>query len=208
MEKKTEDDKSEKSKKVFLTQRLFAYFVDTFIVLLLASLIASPFINVEKIDKLENEYYKVIDKAIKNSDNSSKYNTDIINIGYDIAVQNGMLTIINVIVGVIYFVVLQIKLGGQTIGKKIAKIKVVSVDGDLSYNQMIFRSFISNSILLDIITILLLMFTSRDIYFSGLVLFTSIQYLITIISLVMIMSSESGLAVHDKLVHTKVVNVR
>ena len=211
MEKDSKDEKSEKSeksKKVFLTQRLFAYFIDTFIVLLVASLIASPFINVNKINKLENEYYKVVEKAIKNSDSSSKYNTDIINIGYDIAVQNGMLTIINVIVGVLYFVVLQIKLGGQTIGKKIARIKVVSTEGDLTYNQMIFRSFIANSLLLDIITMLLLMFTSRDIYYSGVVLFTSIQYLITIVSLIMILSSDSGLAVHDKIVHTKVINVR
>lgn len=208
MEKKTEDDKSEKSNKVYLTQRLLAYFIDTFIVLLVASLIASPFINVKKINKLENEYYKVIDKVIKSGEDSSKYNTDIINIGYDIATQNGMLTIINAIIGVLYFVVLQIKLGGQTLGKKVARIKVVSTEGELSYNQMIFRSFISNSILLDIITILLLTFTSRDVYFTGVVFFTSIQYLVTIISLIMILSSKSGLAVHDKLVHTKVVNVR
>ena len=208
MEKDSKDEKSEKSKKVFLTQRLFAYFVDTFIVLLVASLIASPFINVNKINKLEKEYYKVVEKVLNNSESSSKYNTDIINIGYDIAVQNGMLTIIKVIVGVLYFVVLQIKLGGQTIGKKIARIKVVSTEGDLTYNQMIFRSFIANSLLLDIITILLLMFTSRDMYYSGVVLFTSIQYLITIVSLIMILSSNSGLAVHDKIVHTKVINVR
>ena len=207
MEKK-EDDKSEKYEKAYLTQRLAAYFIDTFIVLLVASLIASPFINVEKINELENEYYDIIDKVVKNNDKSDKYTTDIINIGYDIATENGMMTIINVIIGVIYFVVLQIKLGGQTLGKKLVKIKVISDNGDLDYNQMIFRSFISNSILLDIITVLLLLFTSKDIYFVGLTLFTTIQYVITIISLIMIISSKSGLAVHDKLVHTRVIKMK
>ena len=207
MEKK-EDDKSEKYDKAYLTQRLAAYFIDTFIVLLVASLIASPFINVEKINKLENEYYEILNKVVKNGENSSKYTTDIINVGYDIAVQNGMMTIINVIIGVIYFVVLQIKLGGQTLGKKLVGIKVISDNGDLEYNQMIFRSFIANSILLDIITILLLLFTSRDIYYVGLMLFTTIQYVITIISLIMILSSKSGLAVHDKLVHTRVIKMK
>ena len=208
MEKKNEDDKSEKYDKAYLTQRLAAYFIDTFIVLLATSLIASPFVNVEKINKLENQYYKTLEKFTKSDISTEKYTTDIINLSYSIAVENGMMSIITVIIGVIYFVVIQIKLGGQTLGKRLVKIKVISDNGDLDYNQMIFRSFISNSLLLDIILVLLLMFTSRDIYFSGVVLFTSVQYVITIISLIMIASSKSGLAVHDKLVHTRVIRLK
>ena len=208
LEKKSEDDKSDKLNKVFLTQRLFAYFFDTLIVLIVASLLASPFINADKIKDLEDKYYTLIKESSSNKISSSQFNTDIVNVGYDLAVQNGMITIINVIVGVLYFVVLQVKMGGQTLGKKIVKIKVISNEGDLSYNQMIFRSFIANSILLDIITILFLMFSSRSTYFSCVIFFTFIQYLITFSSLIMILYSKRGLAVHDKLVHTRVVRLK
>lgn len=208
MEKKSEDDKSGKLHKVFLTQRLFAYFIDTLIVLLIASLLASPFVNSNKISNLEDKYFSLINDYTSNKIDDSQFNTDIVNVGYDLAVQNGMMTIINVIVGVLYFVVLQVKMGGQTLGKKIVNIKVISTDGDLNYNQMIFRSFIANSILLDIITVLLLIFSSRNTYFTGVIMFTSIQYLITFISLITILSSKRGLAVHDKLVHTRVVRLK
>lgn len=208
MEKNSEDEKSEKLNKVFLTQRLFAYFLDTLIVLLVASLISAPFMDTNKISKLEEKYYTLLKDSASNKINDEKFNTDIMNVGYDLAVQNGMFTIINVILGVLYFVVLQLRMGGQTLGKKIVKIKVISTEGDLSYNQMIFRSFVANSILLDIITVLLLIFSSRSTYFSGVIFFTFIQYLVTFISLIMILCSKRGLAVHDKLVHTRVVRLK
>ena len=205
---KNESDKPEKFRKAYLAQRLFAYFIDTFIVLLIASIVASPFVDSKKIAKLEEEYSVVLKEVVNNADSAQNYQSDIVNIGYDIAVQNGMATIIQIIIGVLYFVVLQVKLNGQTLGKKIAKIRVVSNDGELTYNQMIFRSFISNSILLNIITILFLMFSNRNTYYSAVVLFSFIQYVVTFISVIMILYSKYGCAVHDRLTHTKVVRLK
>jgi uncharacterized RDD family membrane protein YckC len=58
-----------------------------------------------------------------------------------------MLSLITILIEVLYFVVFQLYNGGQTFGKKITKIKVVSESNDLTMNQMIFRSLLSNYIL-------------------------------------------------------------
>ena len=84
-------------------------------------------------------------------------------------------------------------------------IKIISEDGDLTINQMIFRSFIANSILVNIINVILLIAMNKTGYFYTYGSFELIQYVITIVSLFMVMFSKEGKAIHDRLVHTKVV---
>ena len=112
-----------------------------------------------------------------------------------------------ILVSVLYYVVLPIYNKGQTLGKKLFGMKIVSTYGDLNANQLIFRSFLADFVLLNIITVLFLMFASRSIYLSCIELFTLAQYTITFASIIMVIVNKEGLAIHDGLVHTKVVKV-
>ena len=57
----------------------------------------------------------------------------------------GISILITVLVSIIYFVVFQYNNKGQTLGKKLMKIKVNSLNGDLTMNQLVVRSLLVNS---------------------------------------------------------------
>ena len=110
-------------------RRLGAYIMDMFIVALISSL----FVKIEFINPKYDEYQKVYNdyidytseiKDIKDIENDSKL-TDF---SYDLAKTGIATSIISLIVTTLYFVGFQYLNRGQTLGKKVFKIKVV--DGE------------------------------------------------------------------------------
>ncbi len=204
--KKTEIEKDNKeAEKALFIQRLFAYVIDVFIISFIAGLLASPFINTEQYNKYSNELTEMTQKFVSNEITSEDYLIQSETITYNLSRLNGPIVFITVVLGVLYFIVFQVYNSGKTIGKKIMGIKIISEDGDLTINQMIFRSFIANSILVNIINVILLITMNKTGYFYTYGSFELIQYVITIVSLFMVMFSKEGKAIHDRLVHTKVV---
>ena len=128
-------------------------------------------------------------------------------ISYKMARNSGIVSLLTIFFNVLYFVVFQVYNKGQTFGKKLLKIKIESNSGNLTMNQMIFRSMIANFILLDLLSFIFMMICSKFTYFYGVLIFESIQYIVVFISVFMIMFRSDGCAVHDKLVGTKVVRV-
>ena len=51
-----------KTKKAYFTQRLIAFIIDMLFVTIVASLLAGPFINSDKIQKYEKQEKKIIEK--------------------------------------------------------------------------------------------------------------------------------------------------
>ena len=88
------------------------------------------------------------------------------------------------------------------------KIRVVSDNGDLTMNQMIFRSFLANSLLIDIFIFIFMLFSSKYVFFYSSALLEFLQYLMIFISVIMIAYTQDGCALHDKIVHTKVIRER
>ena len=202
---KNDDENAVVFDKPALTQRLIAYVIDILLVSFAASLISYPFVDHQKTDQLNDEYSAIISKVSNQEISIQEYSTDLINIEYAMAQNTGLTRIAAILLGVIYFVVFQVYHNGQTFGKKLMRIKVISSDGELTINQMIFRSFIANSLLLDILSIMFLIFASRSNYCYCVGLFSIIQYVIMIVSFCMVIGNKEGLTIHDRLVHTKVV---
>ena len=74
-------------------------------------------------------------------------------------------------------------------------------------NQMIFRSFIVNSILLEIISFCFMLFADEMVYFYGVATLEMLQYAVLVISAFMIMYGATGKGIHDKVVHTRVIRI-
>lgn len=205
-----EIDKSGKdTEKALFIQRLFAFFIDVLVVSFIASLFATPFIDSKRSEDYEAQLSNVYEKYMQQETSADEFVIEYSNIAYNLARNNGIVSIVTIVVGILYYVVFQLYNNGSTLGKKLLKIRVVSTNGDdLSMNQLIFRSFIANSILLDILSIIFVIFAKRDTYFYCVGLFSMIQYIIVIISLFMVMYSKDGLSVHDRLVHTKVIKIK
>lgn len=207
-EKDGKSDKSDKSKKPLFFMRLFAYIIDTFIVLMVSSLLVVPFVDSKSMTETMNEAIDVMTKYQKSEIDEQEYTVELSNVNYKMARASLLVTIMNIFVSVIFFVVVPLYRKGQTIGKKLMKLKITSIDGELTANQLIFRSFIANAVLLNIISVLFVMFASRSVYSCCVDIFSFTQYIIMLISIVLVIVGKEGLAIHDMLVHTKVVTVK
>lgn len=206
-EKDGKSDKSEKSDKPIFITRVLAYIIDTFFIFFISALLVTPFMDSKALTQLSNETIELLEKYQKNEITDQEYTVEYSNLSYKMVRSTELVTIVSILLGVISFSVIPLYNNGQSIGKKIMKIKVVSLHGNLTANQLLFRSFIANSILLDIISVLFVMFASRDVYSNCVGIFSFIQNTIMLVSFFMILWGKEGLAVHDKLVHTKVVKV-
>ena len=193
------------NKKAYFVQRLIAFLIDILLVAVAASIVATPFINEKESKKLTDEANQLITQATKQEISTSEFADRNMDLSYSLARKNGFVSLITIVFNILYFVVFQLYNKGQTVGKQVMKIRVKSDLKELTMNQMIFRAFIANSILLDIITFMFMLSNSRSVYFYGLTVFSTIQYIITLMSIFMVLMRKDGCAVHDLLAHTQVV---
>ncbi|MBR2828613.1 MAG: RDD family protein [Bacilli bacterium] len=199
-------EKNKETKALFI-QRFVAFIIDVFIITFISSLLMIPFSNTKNNEKYSNQAIELQEKFMKKEIDLQKYMIDYSIVSYHIARENGLVSLIVIFLNICYFVIFQLKMGGQTIGKKLMKIKVISKDGELFMNQMIFRSFMANTILMDIISFVFMMFLSKKLYFYGVLGIESIQYILIIISAFFVMFREDGCSIHDMITHTKVIRV-
>ena len=187
-------------------KRLCAYVIDYLLVVLVISVISMPFTDTKKTEKLEKESTEIIEKYQKGEITPDEYLQRYSSVYYNLSRNTGIVTFITIIVYILYYVFFQLYNKGQTIGKKLMKIKVISIDGELSMNQMIFRSLIVNILLLNIINFALITFAPKDIYTGVSATLSMIQYLIMFISIILATTKE-GRTIHDRIAHTRVVKV-
>ena len=204
------DDKDGKhdKKKVSFAKRLCAYFIDIFLVSLVATLLIFPFVDSKSVTKLKDNMNQITEDYVNGEINEKTFLTESESINYQLAKQTGASTFAIIIIKMLYFIVFQLYNKGQTLGKSMFKIKVVSTDGELSTNQMILRTFMIDSILYSILGFALMIFASQSTYFYGMLVFEIIQYIFMIICAVMMMFTKDGRGLHDLVSRTKVVEVK
>lgn len=214
IEKKKEDKEKDKVKvikeqpqeKALFVQRFFAFVIDVVIVVFVASIIVYPFLDYESIDKLNSQAFEIINDYASQKISLEEYKTEVSVVSYELAQKQGLYSIVTVLLNVLYFVVFQLKNNGQTLGKQLLKIKVKSTtDSELSVNQMIFRSFIINAVLADLICFGLLLFVDKNLYFDIAGVIGSIQGIVIIACIFMVMFRKDRLGIHDMVAHTEVV---
>ena len=205
MKEKKNKDSVEVMENALFIQRVFAFLFDVFIVAFASSLVTMPFIDSESISKLNESNMVVVDKYISGEVESDVYFSEVMGNSYQLAKKNGLYSLVVVFFEILYFIVYQFYNNGQTLGKKLMKIRIVPTDGDITMNQMIFRSFIINSVLLDMVLIGFIIFAKQSVYLYGVLIFDVIQYAIFLVSCFMVMFSNSGQGLHDRIAHTRVV---
>ena len=195
-----------KYEKALFIQRLAAFILDIFIVSFVASLLTYPFLDMDSIQKLDNSSAEIAEKFLSQDISEEEYISESIGISYELARQQGLLSLVTIFLNVLYFVVFQIYNNGQTLGKQLLKIRVVSKDGEpLTVNQMIFRAAVINSILISMVNFAILIFADQYIYFYAVVVLELIQFMIIAISGFMVMFGERRQGIHDLIAHTDVV---
>ena len=118
--------KKEHVEKAFFVQRFAAFIIDIFIISMIASILAYPFLDMESIQKLNESSTEVVNDYMSQDISMDDYVSESVSISYEIAKKQGVLSLITIFLNILYFVVFQLKNNGQTLGKQLLKIKVVN----------------------------------------------------------------------------------
>ena len=188
-------------------QRFAAFIVDMLLITFIASLIATPFTNASNAEKLQKQSSELVEKMLAGEIDQKTYMTEASVLTYEIDRNNGFYTITCLILGILYFIIYQFY-KGQTIGKKLFKIKIESNEGNLSMNQMVVRSLVIDMMLFDFIRFAFCMFAPKSSYFIGYSSVMIVEIIVMAFCGFMVMFRKDRRGLHDIICNTKVVNVK
>lgn len=205
----------------YVYRRISAFLIDVFLVTFVSTIFSSisyvnPFMENYKVAYDEyREIYKsesesvLTNPTIKNVvDYSNKMSKQIYKIDYSMLFNN----IYYLVFSFLYFVLFAYFTNGQTLGKKLFKLKVVRQDGEkVKLSNLMLRTLLSGSSIfmgvniIVVIQLLLLMIPQNQVYFYAILLSSMISYVIEIIGLVLLFSKEHR-SLDDIIGSTKVID--
>lgn len=191
-----------------ILKRVGAYFVDYAIVSLFVYLILLlPFWNNNDIYQTKyNELISVNEQFTKNELSEEEYKEAFIPIAYVLYKSQWSYVLISTLCFVIYYGYVQYKSGGQTIGKKIFKLKTVSaVNTKLSLQNYVVRTIVLYNILIPILELVVVYTCNVDNYYSIYQNVNLVGYIIMYITVFMIFVRKDGRGLHDILGNTMVL---
>ena len=185
-------------------KRVLAFIVDYMIVALIASLFAKVSILNPNYDKYMEEYNKYVEslKASLN-DNSTE---ELYDNSYEMTKLGVNMTLITIAVGAIYYVGFQYINKGQTIGKKLFKIKIVDENNERpKFSQVLIHSVLINSLLVSLISALAIIYMSKGVYLKTNKVLEILDLAISFGSLGCMIVRKDGKGLHDMLAKTNVI---
>ncbi len=192
--------------KAYFYKRVLAYLIDIILVSIVATIISFPF-RTESVEKVDNQIVEVTQKALQGKIKTEAYTVQLNELSYQKAKLDGISNIIIILVSVLNFIVYQGITKGQTIGKKLLKIRIVKTDEkELSFNDLIFRNLLNNFIFFDILLAIFALI-GRKTYIYGYKSINMVETILLIVSVFMIAIRKDGRSVMDLLTNTMVVKV-
>ena len=188
-------------------RRIGAYIVDMIVI----TIISSMFIRIEflnpKYDEYQKAYNEYVDFTTEVMNNPDKLNDNNLNdISYNLSKTGLATNVITLVVTALYFIGFQYINRGQTLGKKLFKIKVVDSENRRPrFFQILIRSLLINSIVTNTIFVVMISCLSKNAYFSGSQYVQLVDIAIMASSFILIMFREDGKGLHDMIAGTKVV---
>lgn len=193
--------------KPYFFKRLVSYLIDIFIVFMLATFITSFIPTNENVKQLTEEMRKTLEINSKNEDEIKQQISKTNDITYQLSKETVMSSLVTITTYILYFVVFPVYNKGQTLGKKIMKLKMKNISGtELTINNMLFREMILHSILINIISTILVMILNKENFIISNYILSCIQMIFFVIILMMIVIRNDGRGLHDIIGNTIVEN--
>lgn len=195
-------------------KRVMAYIIDV----LIFSIVLTPIINWSVINPYIDEYtenYSQYTELIEQANageidtETDEYKDKIVDLNYNINKYKVISSSISVAGFLLYFAVLQWALKGQTIGKKIMKIRVVANNEDkkLNVGNYILRSLILNNIIFSIILIIGVYIFKAPGYYTLSMVVSYLQLLVMSLIMLMVVLRKDFRGLHDFVAGTKVIDL-
>ena len=185
-------------------KRIVAFVIDIVIISLVFKVV-----NLLPIDPYKDDYnnaYSKYSEVLKDSqEGSTDVKDELISLNYEVYKYKTYSSLISASIFVLYFGVLQYILKGQTVGKKIMKLRVVSTNNkDVTILRYILRIIVLNNIWLALLnTGAVYIFDGIKFYYVTYVI-SFVSSLVYMMNLIMIMFRKDNRGIHDFVASTKV----
>lgn len=190
-----------------LLKRITAYLIDMTIVMLASSMLASiSYINpkLDDYNKVYKEFNEIASQYSKNEITEEKYNELALEYNYQLEKNNIVTIVISITTIILYFVLFQKYNNGQTLGKRIMKIKIEN----LSFWRYLLRTLILYNVLFNLLKIILIFTISKENY----ILASNILYvgalMIETTTIVLVNMRRDGRGLHDIISGSHVIEVK
>lgn len=187
-------------------KRLGAYILDAIIVSFIFSVLTMFIKESNNLINLNNQLNTISENFINKTITMKEYFNQYSSIEYLISKEMFLQNLFSLILMIGYFVILPYYYNGQTIGKKLMKIKIVKEDDKLTINDLALRSLLSNGIAMTFIELALIFLIKDTAYFITISILSFIQFLLVITSIFMILYRKDKKALHDIVCKTLVVD--
>ena len=186
-------------------KRFLAYLIDIILVGTIMGIISAIFTTKNAI-VLSNQFLELNEQVINTKLDFGIYYSRVADITLSLDREKFIINIINCVIIILYFVVLPLYKNGQTLGKKIFKIKIVREDKeDLTANELIIRNIVVNGLLNTFLAFCLVFLLSGFEYFTITSILGFIQFVLVVVSACMIIFRKDKKGLHDIITKTKVV---
>ena len=189
-------------------KRIIAFVIDIVIVSLVVSLI-----NLLPLDPYKDKYkdaYEKYNEVVQKSteDDKNDYKDEIIELNYEVYKYRTYSSMFSATALILYFGVLPLVMNGQTLGKKIMKLRVVSNnEKKLNFWKYLIRIVILNNIWLSLINIGAVYVVSGVKFYYVTYVISMLSSLIYMLNLIIVMFRKDNRGLHDMVAGTKVILV-
>jgi len=186
-------------------KRIIAYIIDLFLVSLVASIIVYiPIFNYD-VESVQDKTLALYENILT-SGSADVNESDYIESLYEIEKESASVNIIEAILIFLYFGVIGFIFNGQTLGKKIMKIKVVPNDGTkLNPYLYILRTILNTDCIVRIVSVISLYYLGASNWYSLYNIISSIPQVLIFASLGFMIFRDDERGLHDLICQTKVI---
>ncbi len=188
-------------------KRIIAYVLDVFLVTIVSTLLTVSFYNNQKYEEVLNEYTNLINDYTTEETSQKEFTEKTNDLVYTMNKESLVVTVVTVVLTTVYFVVVPYFMNGQTFGKRFMKLQIVSEnEKPLTMNHYLIRALFINSILMNVLDIIFILFLKKKVYFIANDISTYFFGAFYIVSVVMILFREDRRGLHDFLGNTRVIS--
>ena len=193
-------------------RRLIAYIIDfMFITFMTSSISQINFLNpyLDKFYETSDKYLELYEDIIENQDVNALTSDNFTTLLYDLNKYNINVSLIEIICFILYYVGFQFWNNGQTLGKKLMKLKVVDKSNNkASFWQLLFRTVILFGLYGQILNLLVFKLASKSTFLSISPYLSSIVNTLNYAVVLTILIRSDGRGLHDLISNTKVIDLK
>ncbi len=190
-------------------KRLLAYIIDIIILFIIMFFIDFIIPNNSNVVNLNNQIISINDNFINGEIDLNTFINQYSSVSYSIDREMFLYSLVSIFISIGYFVIYPLYNGGQSLGKKLFNLKVVSNDdNDVSTNSLTLRYLLMHGIGVSIISMCLIFILNDLSYMYAVSILSILQFLVAISSVFMVLYRNDKRSLPDLIAGTKVIEVK